>query len=127
MNTIEKNNCKDKILNAFIDTKSLEIEKIAQASALPNETVAYLVEELSNDELVELREVTSKDSKRPKDYIVMIQNKGIFLRDKDGGYSKMNCQLRLNRFWQIVKIVAATANAIAIIIIGVLSLLSHKS
>ncbi|NLA49545.1 MAG: hypothetical protein GX876_08805 [Bacteroidales bacterium] len=103
MKITKKNKLKDKILSS-IKNKWLDVNQIAKKTKLDSKLVAYLLEELESEKLIRLNEVTTKDSETPRDYLAKISNKGIFLLDVDGGFSKINNQLILNNVWQILKI-----------------------
>ena len=123
MKETEKNNIKDNILELLKDCKSRDVGAISKEISKDPKLISYLVEELGKEGLVKLVEITSLDTKSPKDYLVHILNKGVFLIDIDGGFKRINCQLRIEEAWRITKIVAAVLNAVAIISIGICSLL----
>jgi hypothetical protein len=122
MKETKKNKLKDRILVLLKEKRGTTIDKISIELNLKPNLLAYLAEELSEEKLVELINITSEDSDLAKDYLVSITNKGDFLIDINGGFKRINCRIRLESFWKILKIVAVVINAVAIILIGIYSL-----
>ena len=122
MRETQKNKLKDRILVILKEKRGTTINNISKESNLKPNLLAYLVEELCEEKLVELVNITSEDSSLAKDYLVNITNKGDFLIDIDGGFKRINYRIRLENFWRIFKIAAVVINAVAIIIIGIYSI-----
>jgi len=74
MKETEKNNFKNKILVLLKDCKARTLHDIAKETHAEPKLLSYLVEELDEGGLVEMTEITSKDSQLPKDYFVRILN-----------------------------------------------------
>jgi hypothetical protein len=122
MKETKKNQIKQKILMILIHKRALTIEELAKESKKDPKLLAYIVEELSNEGLVNLRDITSKDASIPKDYYVYILNKGIFLINIDGGYKRINRRIRFEKAWKVLKFIVVTINALIILGIGIYSL-----
>lgn len=109
---------KDKILEVLNSNKIKSPDDIALAKETNIDVfdVAFFLEELKNDGLVELIEITSKGVYR-KAYLVNISNKGRYFIKYDSYFNQYK-DYRRNKIWKIVKVVAAVLNALAIILIA---------
>lgn len=109
---------KDKILEVLETNKIKSPDDIALAKELRLDVfdVAFILEELKIDGLVELIEISSIDVYR-KAYLANISNKGKYFIKYDSFFNQYK-DYRRNKIWKIVKIVAAVLNALAIILIA---------
>lgn len=109
---------KDKILEVLDSNKIKSPDDITIAKELELDVfdVAFILEELKMDGLVELIEIASKDVYR-KAYLANISNKGKYFFKYDSFFNLYK-DYRRNKIWQCVKIIAAVLNALAIIILA---------
>lgn len=109
---------KDKILEVLDSNKIKSPDDIALAKELKLDVfdVAFILEELKIDGLVELIEISSIDVYR-KAYLANISNKGKYFIKYDSFFNQYR-DYRRNKIWKIVKIIAAVLNALAIILIA---------
>lgn len=109
---------KDKILELLNSNriKGPDDTAISKELGIDVFDVAFMLEELENDGLVELTEITSKGVYR-KAYLVNISNKGKYFIKYDSYFNQYK-DYRRNKIWKIVKVVAAVLNALAIILIA---------
>lgn len=117
---MNKTKCKNKdAILKFLDGDkliSLKDDEIAVKLNLDIFDVAYLLEELEKEELVELTEITSLDTYR-KAYMVILSNRGKYFYKYEGFQNRYKDYKR-EKIWKTVKITAAVLNAIAILIIA---------
>ena len=129
MNRRKKAKLKDDILGLVSDkaTKG-SVYDIADKLKEDVKLITYLSEELGNEELVRLTEVTSKQNAVPREYILSPTNKGIYFLTFDGGHIQKFKNERVGRRWIIAKTIAAITNALAILAIGIYTVyLSDKT
>jgi hypothetical protein len=113
-----KNIIKDRILEVLDSNKIKSPDDIAIAKVLKLDIfdVAFILEELQMDGLVELIAISSKDVYR-KAYLANISNKGKYFIKYDSFLNQYK-DYRRNKIWKIVKIIAAVLNALAIILLA---------
>ncbi len=128
MNDKNKAKLKDKVLHLLNNENKTNPEVIASDLKKEVHLINYLCEELNQDGLVELREVTRKNTGPTRDYLLRTTNKGVYFLSLDGGFLKKYNRTIWTSRWTVVKVIAAIFNAIAILIIGFYSLyLSNKT
>jgi hypothetical protein len=122
MNEKKKAKIKDEILQLLTvkGTKS-DVYGIADTLKENVKLITYLAEELRDEGLVELMEVTSKHSEVPREYILKQTNKGTYFLTFDGGHKQRLRDKRIETIWTTVKIIAGIVNALAVIAIGIYS------
>ena len=118
----EKATYKDFILKSVNKEKVDQPDVIAKNLNVDKHLIRYLCEELGDDGLLDLTEVTSLESGRTCEYLMLPTNKGIQFLNFDGGFIREYHNTVWNRRFTIAKTVAATLNALAILIIAALSL-----
>ncbi|WP_420577988.1 hypothetical protein [Ekhidna sp.] len=113
---------KDKVLEYLATTKKSAADGvIAKAIGYKDFEVGYAAEQLKNDELVELMNITSFDSNRSNEYNVTILTKGLYFFENDSFQSQYNKLKKTKRFKNIRTIVLAI-NAILILYFSWLSI-----
>lgn len=118
---------KDEILKALIAGETSP-HKIAETKTIDSKVVRYLCEELADERLVELINVTGKDSGSTNDYLIRQTNKSTYFISIDGGFVGKFRSNRWQKRWTVIKIIVAVINALAILAIGFYSVyLSDKS
>lgn len=128
MRNVKKNKIKNLILTEVYNNRSLITFTFAENLKHDIELVSFLVEEMRDEGFVELLECTSRHSSIPKEYIVTITNKGKFFLKIDNGYFSIINKERRTLIWYYLKTTALVINALAILIIGIYSLiLSEKN
>ncbi len=118
----EKATFKDFILKSVNNEKVDEPDAIAKNLNVDKHLIRHLCEELGDDGLLDLEEVTSLESGRTREYLLLPTNKGIQFLNFEGGFIKVYNNTVWNRRFTIAKTVAATLNALAILIIAALGL-----
>lgn len=129
MNEKKKARLKDDILR-FVSDKGTKGSVYDIAGKLKEDVklITYLSEELGKEELVRLREVTSRNTEVPREYILSPTNKGIYFLTFDGGHIQRFKDERRDRLWTTVRTIAAIFNALAILAIGIYTVyLSDKT
>ncbi len=112
---------KDKVLEYLVTVKKSEADGvIAKHIGYEDFEVGFAAEQLKQDGLVELMNITSYDSKRVNEYMVTLQTKGDYFFRHSSYISKYN-KWKQKYNWRRLKIVAATMNALAIITIASIS------
>jgi len=118
---------KDDILRALIAGESSP-HKMADSKKLDSKVVKYLCEELADEKLVELINVTTKDSGPTHDYLLRQTNKTTYFLSIDGGFIGRHNSNKWQRRWTIIKVIVAVINALTILAIGFYSVyLSDKT
>ena len=112
---------KDKVLEYLATVKKSESDGvIAKHIGYEGFEVGFASEQLKQDGLVELMNITSYDSKRINEYIVTLQTKGDYFFLHRSYISQYN-NWKQKYNWRRLKIIAATANALIIISIAAMS------
>lgn len=118
---------KNLILIEISKKRGIALFEISKVLNKPLELVGYLVEEIKQEGLISLIEITSKHTKDiPSDYMADITNKGIYFLKIDNGYLSTIKKEKRDRIWYYTKTTAAILNAIAILTIGLYSILVIK-
>lgn len=122
MNEKKKAKVKDDILQLLtVKGTKTDVYSIADSLKENVKLVTYLAEELGDQGLVKLTEVTSQHSEVPREYILTQTNKGNYFLTFDGGHEQKLKDKRIQTIWTTVKIIAGIANALAVIAIGIYS------
>jgi hypothetical protein len=118
---------KNRILIEISKKRGIALFEISKVLNKPLELVGYLVEEIKQEGLISLIEITSKHTKDiPFDYMADITNKGIYFLKIENGYLSTIKKEKRDRIWYYTKTTAAILNAIAILTIGLYSILVIK-
>ena len=125
MNEFAKSKIKDDILKSILnsDRHSLSVNEIADKLKLDFNLVNYLCDELIEEDLFESIPITSLAGEKNLeanryDKILTLNSKGIFLIENDGGFAKRHKRQRFRDIWNIIKIIAGTLNALAIVVLA---------
>ena len=108
---------KDDILKAVIAGESSPY-KIADSQKLDDKVIKYLSEELADEKLVELTNVTTRGSGPTNDYLLRQTNKTTYFLSIDGGFIARHNSNKWQRRWTVIKVVVAVINALTILAIG---------
>jgi hypothetical protein len=118
---------KDDILKALVAGET-NPHKMADTNKVDSKVIRYLCEELADEKLLELTNVTMKDSGPTNDYLLRQTNKTTFFLTIDGGFIKRFDSNTWQRRWTVIKVIVAVINALTILAIGFYSVyLSDKT
>lgn len=113
---------KDLILKYLNEEKRFESDsKIAKIIGRESFEVGYASEQLAESNLVELIEITGRDSERRNEYEVVLLTKGIYFFRHDSFLAQYKTWRNQNN-WILIKTIVAVLNAITIISIAALGL-----
>ncbi|MCF0072233.1 hypothetical protein LZD49_17265 [Dyadobacter sp. CY261] len=111
----------DGIIKLASELKSPTTEKISKTLQLEHRDVACFCEELRDKGYLALLPISTKGGYRGQEYIVTVTNKGLNFLLTEGGFKRQFFNRALDQSWKLVKIFAAVANSIAILVLSYLS------
>jgi hypothetical protein len=117
---------KDRVLKYLCETKrSGSDTEIANVLGYEGFEVGFAGEQMEKFKMIELLEITGKDSFR-NEYILSLQTRGRYFF-KYNSFMAEYRTWRRQELWKNVKIIAGTLNAITIIVIAIISLQQNNA
>ena len=116
----EKAKLKDNIIGHFIKVQNDTIGNTSKKLSIDYDITYSLIQDLIFHDLLTMQtKIASKDSFYNDDMIVNINPKGRHFLNHEGGSIMRHKRYRQQQSWMVAKISAATANAIAIVLISI--------
>lgn len=116
----EKAKLKDDIIGFCIKKEHCKISDISKDLSIEYDIAYSLIQDLIDQELLTLNaKFASIDSYTKNDMEVVINPKGRYFLNHEGGSIMVHKRYRQQQSWIIAKISAATANAVAIVFISI--------
>lgn len=116
----EKAKIKDDIIRYLIKVQQDRIENISKKLGIDYDITHSLIQDLIFKDLLTLRgKIASKESFFNDDMMVLINPKGRYFLNQEGGFINDHKRYKQQQNWTIVKISTATANAIIIVCISI--------
>ena len=115
---------KDAIIRYCIENSHSTVGSISKNLSIDYDVAHSMIQELLDQDLLKLNgNISSKDSFTKNDMSVLINPKGRYFLNHEGGSQMLHKRYRQRQIWMTAKTIAAVANAIIIVYISIWGIL----